>query len=118
METATIPQQPQTDENQKSETNNVNAQNRPCNFADDFTIRTYRTILGVLTEKKNALVIRNIGKLKYNQPINNINHLIVCTESIIRSECKHTIVHDYIDLDPDNGGKNITYCSKCYTCFD
>jgi hypothetical protein len=32
----------------------------------------------------------------------------------INNNCNHSIIDDYIDLDPDNGGKQIKYCEYCY----
>lgn len=37
-------------------------------------------------------------------------------QDYIKKYCRHHIVHDYIDLDPDKG-KHIKYCDICYTDF-
>jgi len=47
----------------------------------------------------------------------NIDNLKASITTALKAECKHEYVEDYIDSDIDNGGKYITYCSKCECTF-
>lgn len=33
----------------------------------------------------------------------------------ISRNCRHQYIKDWIDLDPDRGGKMVEYCEMCYT---
>lgn len=43
-----------------------------------------------------------------------INRIYKDVKKYIELNCDHSIIHDYVDLDPDNGGQPIKYCEYCY----
>jgi hypothetical protein len=47
---------------------------------------------------------------------NEINEIIKNVDDILLKNCRHQIVNDVIDIDPDKS-KSIQYCEKCYITF-
>lgn len=54
-------------------------------------------------------ILQNIDT---NNPL--IHRIFKDVKTYIELNCDHSIMEDYIDLDPDNGGKPIKYCEYCY----
>jgi hypothetical protein len=90
--------------------------------------------------------IENDTEIENNEDINNIIHFKAALESsffyldndsikfsnekfkdycriiqemnnYLKKYCNHKIIDDWIDTDPDNGGQNIKYCTKCFMTF-
>lgn len=65
---------------------------------------------------KEFVTIKNMIE---NMETNNfiIKRIYADVKSYIAIHCDHSVVDDYIDLDPDRGGKPIKYCEHCYKMF-
>jgi hypothetical protein len=83
----------------------------------------------ILLSSQNNKTVTNLIKLKKKLNIKKYDVINTCLEqkmndlrenidSILFSECNHNYVNDYIDLDVDNGGKYISYCSVCFITFN
>ncbi len=46
-----------------------------------------------------------------------VNRIYKDVKTYIEVNCDHSVIDDYVDLDPDNGGKPIKYCEYCYKSF-
>ena len=58
-------------------------------------------------------ILDNDFKYKINEEYSQIVKMI---EDYVIKHCKHKIVRDLIDIDPDRS-KTISYCDKCFHTF-
>ena len=64
---------------------------------------------------ENIIQIKNI--LLYCEKNNEINEMIKNVDSFLFKYCRHEIIDDLIDIDPDRS-KSIQYCEKCLITFN
>lgn len=67
--------------------------------------------------KNNSYLLNDYMKMyddisTYQELITNLENLKTHLKQLIKHNCEHNWVHDYIDIDPDRS-KQIFYCSKC-----
>tara|TARA_B110000438_G_C15550524_1_gene536717 strand:- start:418 stop:630 length:213 start_codon:yes stop_codon:yes gene_type:complete len=63
----------------------------------------------------NMIEIKNI--LISSEKNEEINAILKKVDEFLLKHCRHEIVDDLIDIDPDRS-KSIQYCEKCYITFN
>ena len=71
-----------------------------------------------MEEKLDAVQYARMRLLSVPSKDRDTDYAKLCTslEQYLKTHCKHKIVKDLIDIDPDRS-KTITYCTKCMLTF-
>ena len=67
--------------------------------------------IDIMYRIKNILL-----ELSLNKQNESYKHIFSSVNSYINKYCKHNLITDLIDIDPDRS-KIISYCDKCWTTF-
>jgi len=72
----------------------------------------------VSEEELNTILEINaiLDKIPVSEQTDNYKCIVKMVHTYLNNNCKHQLVYDYIDIDPDTT-KQICYCSKCFTTF-
>jgi len=67
--------------------------------------------------ESSSFYLDNNSIKNYTEKFKDYCYIIQEMNNYLKKYCKHEIVEDWIDIDPDRGGQNIKYCIKCNLTF-
>ena len=81
----------------------------------EINVSNWLELYDFLNKTKNIINILNMNSENY-MILEKINELTSILDELIRKNCIHHLVYDYIDINIDQHTK-ICYCSKCMFTF-